>query len=47
MNQLDVKLTFLNGSIEEEVNVKQPHGFELKGQDKMVVRLRKTLYELN
>ncbi|GAU51473.1 hypothetical protein TSUD_95880 [Trifolium subterraneum] len=46
MHQLDVKSAFLNGPLEEEVYVKQPPGFEVKGQEQKVYRLRKALYGL-
>ena len=44
--QLDVKSTFLNGTLEEEVFVKQPPGFEIKGEEDKVFRLYKALYGL-
>ena len=46
MFQLDVKSTFLNGPLEEEVYVTQPLGFEIKGSENKVYRLRKALYGL-
>ena len=46
MFQLDVKLAFLNGPLEEEVYVTQPLGFEIKGSENKVYRLRKALYGL-
>jgi hypothetical protein len=43
---MDVKTTFLNGLIEEEVYINQPRGFEVHGQDTHVCRLKKALYGL-
>jgi hypothetical protein len=46
MHQMDVKLVFLNGYLEEEVYVRQPPGYEIdKNRDK-VYKLRKALYGL-
>jgi hypothetical protein len=43
---MDVKTTFLNGVIEEEVYINQPRGFEIHGHDTHVCRLKKALYGL-
>ena len=32
IHQMDVKMTFLNGIIEEEVYIEQPQGFEINDQ---------------
>ena len=44
--QMDVKSTFLNGVLMEEVYVEQPLGYEKAGQEHKVYRLKKALYEL-
>nr|GEZ90946.1 retrovirus-related Pol polyprotein from transposon TNT 1-94 [Tanacetum cinerariifolium] len=43
---MDVKTTFLNGSLKEEVYVAQPDGFVDPDHPKKVYRLKKTLYGL-
>jgi hypothetical protein len=43
---MDVKSAFLNGVIEEEVYVKQPHGFESELYPHRVYRLKRALYGL-
>ncbi|GAU43786.1 hypothetical protein TSUD_378110 [Trifolium subterraneum] len=46
MFYLDVKSTFLNGPLEEDIYVKQPPSFELKGKEDKVLKLNKALYDL-
>ena len=46
LHQMDVKTTFLNGEIEEEVYIEQPKGFELHGRETHVCKLKKALYGL-
>ena len=46
LHQMDVKIAFLNGKIEEEVYIEQPEGFELHGKDTHVYKLKKALYGL-
>ena len=43
---MDVKSTFLNGYLEEELNVEQPQGYEVPGQEHKVYRMKKALYGL-
>jgi hypothetical protein len=44
LHQMDVKTTFLNGVIEEEVYIEQPQGFEVEDKKSHVCRLKKALY---
>ena len=44
--QMDVKSTFLNGEIEEEVYIEQPKRFKAYGKETRVRRLKKALYGL-
>jgi hypothetical protein len=44
--QMDVKSTFLNGTLEEEVYVEQPEGFMLTENQDYVCKLKKSLYGL-
>eukprot|EP00253_Pinus_taeda_P019045 PITA_19045 len=43
--QMDVKSAFLNGDLQEEVNMTQPPGFKVAGQEQKVCRLVKALYD--
>ncbi|MCQ7056692.1 hypothetical protein M9Y08_18120, partial [Clostridioides difficile] len=44
--QMDVKTAFLNGSLEENIYMKQPEGFIAKGQEHLVCKLKKSIYGL-
>jgi len=43
---MDVKTTFLNGQVEEEVYIEQPEGFVIHRKESHVCKLRKALYGL-
>jgi hypothetical protein len=43
---MDVKTTFLNGVIEEEVHIEQPQGFEVEDMKSHVYKLKKAMYGL-
>ena len=43
---MDVKTTFLNGVVEEEVYLEQPQGFEVKYKRTHVCKLKKAMYGL-
>nr|GEY19657.1 zinc finger, CCHC-type [Tanacetum cinerariifolium] len=46
IHQMDVKTTFLNGDLDEEVYMKQPEGFIMLGNENKVCKLVKSLYRL-
>jgi len=46
VHQMDVKIAFLNGELEEEIYMDQPDGFVAKGQEGKVCKLLKSLYGL-
>ncbi|KAK8916316.1 hypothetical protein KSP39_PZI023164 [Platanthera zijinensis] len=46
IEQMDVKTAFLHGDLEEEIYMRQPEGFEAKGKEDLVCRLKKSLYGL-
>ena len=46
LHQMDVKTTFLNGVIKEEVYIEQPQGFEVEYRHTHICKLKKALYGL-
>ena len=46
LHQMDVKTTFLNGHLHEEVYMQQPEGFKENGKEHLVCRLKKSIYGL-
>ncbi|GKD32415.1 zinc finger, CCHC-type containing protein [Tanacetum coccineum] len=46
IHQMDVKTSFLNADLHEEVYMKQPEGFVMPGNEHKVCKLVKSLYEL-
>ena len=46
VEQMDVKKTFLHGDLEEEIYMKKPKGFAVKGKKELVFKLKWYLYGL-
>ena len=49
IHQIDVKIAFLNGDLEDEVYMEQPEGFIIDQQDRQenkIFKLVKSLYNL-
>lgn len=46
LHQMDVKGTFLNKDLDEEVNIKQPKGFISNENNLLVCQLKKSIYRL-
>ena len=46
VHQMDVKTTFLNGDLDEEIYMQQPEGFSTPGQERKAYKLVKSLYRL-
>eukprot|EP00253_Pinus_taeda_P011306 PITA_11306 len=46
VEQMDVKTTFFHGDFEEEIYMKQPEGFAVKGKKELVCKLKNSMYGL-
>ena len=46
LEQLDVKIAFLHGDLEEDIYMQQPEGYAVKGKENLVCKLKKSLYGL-
>jgi hypothetical protein len=46
VEQMDVKTTFLHGDMEEEIYMKWPEGFVVKGKKELICKLKKSMYGL-
>ena len=46
LHQMDVTSAFLNGTLSEEVYMKQPEGFIEKGKENLVCKLKHSIYGL-
>ena len=44
--QMDIKTAFLNRELDEEIYMDQPLGFKLKGQERKVCKLKRSIYGL-
>jgi ATP-binding cassette subfamily B (MDR/TAP) protein 1 len=46
LEQLDVKIAFLYGDLEEDIYMQQPEGFAIQGNENQVCKPKKSLYSL-
>ena len=46
LHEMDVRTTFLNEDLVEDVYMSQPIGFEEVGKERMVCKLQKSIYDL-
>ena len=46
LHQMDVTMAFSNGELKEVVYMKQPEGYVKKGQERLVCKLKRTIYGL-
>jgi hypothetical protein len=47
IEHMDVKTPFLHGDMEEEIYMKQPEGFVVKGKQQLVCKLKRSIYGIN
>ena len=43
---MDIKSAYLNGVITEDIYMRQPKGYEKKGEEEKIAKLKKGLYRL-
>ena len=46
VHQMDIKSAFLNGYLDEEVYVQKPPGYEIRGYEDKIYKIKKALYGL-
>ena len=46
LHQMDVTTAFLNGTLEDEVFIRQSQGYGVKGKEQLLCRLKKSIYGL-
>ena len=46
LHQMNIKMAFLNGDLEEDVYIKQPEGFSSSNGEHLVCKLKKFMYGL-
>ena len=46
VEKMDVKTTFLHADLDQEIYMKQPKGFTVKGKKELICKLKKSLYGL-
>jgi hypothetical protein len=44
LEQMDVNMKILHGNSVEEISMKQPEGFTMKGKRELVFKMKKSLY---